>query len=260
MASDIVDNYEKLKLTAEEEEIVEFEEEVDEEKAKQIALSLIGKLRTTNYFNLKSARGLVIKELDWNLCIIQFFSKADRDFVLNERPWVFDGNTLLFKKLIEVVFKTLRYWVKVHDVLGIKRTKAFVECFANAIGSFVTVHNGNVIGVDMSLNFVADININKPLRRGARDKMNEQPVWFDIKYVQLSECCYGCGKLGHTYKWCDFDKAMLESALPCGPKLWASPIKSTRRGWEAEKQEECKLYNDFGETKKREKPKDQISL
>ena len=89
----------------------------------------------------------------------------------------------------------------------------------------------NLIGVDKSLNFVADININKPLRRGIRIKENGQPVWFNIKYVRFSDFYYACGKLSHTYKGCDmFDESVLESTLPHGPKLRASPIKSKRRG------------------------------
>ncbi|KAJ8434317.1 hypothetical protein Cgig2_009942 [Carnegiea gigantea] len=265
MASEIVEKCEKLKLTAEQEEIVELEEEVDDEKVEQIALSLIGKLHTTNSFNVggmkstfknvcKPARGLVIKELDRNLFIFQFFSKADKDFVLKEGPWAFDRNTLLlneltgFEKYSEVVFETVRYWVKVYDVPAIKQTKPFAECLASTIGSFVSVDDDNLIGVDKSLNFVANININKPLRRGVRVKVNGQPLWFNIKYVRLSNFCYACGKLGHTYKGCDlFDESVLESALPHGPKLRASPIKSKGR--------ERQLYQAFKETRKGKKSK-----
>jgi len=75
MESDLENAIENLKLMKEEEAVLEFDEEVDDEKAEQIALSLIGRLYTTNSFNVgamkstfknvwKPARGLIIEELE----------------------------------------------------------------------------------------------------------------------------------------------------------------------------------------------------
>ncbi|KAJ8441183.1 hypothetical protein Cgig2_024912 [Carnegiea gigantea] len=125
MESAIHDALAKLKLTVEEEEILEFEEDVDEEKADQIAPSLIGKLHTVNSFNIgaikatfkkvwKPARGLVIKKLNQNLFLFQFFSNADKVAMMNEGPWAFNNHTLLLKELTgmekysDVVFDTTR--------------------------------------------------------------------------------------------------------------------------------------------------------
>ena len=71
-----------------------------------ISLCLLGRLHTTLAFNpramksvlinvWKSSKGRVIRDLDANLFVFQFFSAADRNFVLNEGPWAFDGSILL---------------------------------------------------------------------------------------------------------------------------------------------------------------------
>ena len=43
-----------------------------------------------------------MRDLDKNLFSFQFFSSADKEFVLNERPWAFDGHLLLLKEIIGV--------------------------------------------------------------------------------------------------------------------------------------------------------------
>jgi len=40
-------------------------------------------------------KGLVMKDVDKNLFSFQFFSQADKEVVLNDWPWAFDGNTLM---------------------------------------------------------------------------------------------------------------------------------------------------------------------
>ena len=79
----------------------------------------------------KLSKGLIIRELDSNLFAFQFFAAADRDYVLNEGPWAFDGSLLLLKQMTglevpsEVVFSIARFWVKAYDVPGKKQTCLF---------------------------------------------------------------------------------------------------------------------------------------
>ena len=66
--------------------------------------------------------------------------------------------------------------MKVYDIPGLNQTKAFVKCQANIVGKFVCVDDENLVGIDKSLNFIADININRPLRRGVLVNVGNQPV------------------------------------------------------------------------------------
>jgi len=42
-------------------------------------------------------KGLVIRDLDKNLFVFQFFYKKNKEFVLKEGTWTFDGCLLLVK-------------------------------------------------------------------------------------------------------------------------------------------------------------------
>jgi len=70
--------------------------------------------------------------------------------MLSERPWVFDGCTLLlkqvtrFEKYSKVQFDMAGFWVNVYDVLGIKQTKAFGVCLANKVGKFCDADSDNL--------------------------------------------------------------------------------------------------------------------
>ncbi|KAJ8438426.1 hypothetical protein Cgig2_004536 [Carnegiea gigantea] len=203
MESEIPDALVKMKLTAEEEEIIEFEEDVDEEKADQIALSLIGKLNTKNSFNIRAMKA-TFKNV-WKTTGGLFFSYVDKEAVMNKGPRAFDGHTLLVKELT-----------------GMEKY--------SEVGKFVNVDENNMVGINKSLNFIANININKPLRQSIN-----QPIWFDICYVKLSDFCYACRAVGRLT--IQYQKTSYPTGLVCVSSL----IASKRRASKAKKQEETQL-------------------
>ena len=152
MAQDLQEAWKRLKLTEEEDTAVLCEDEDSNDRAEQVALCLLGKLHTANSFNIgamktvmktvwKPAKGVLIKELDWNLFIFQFFDMADKEYVINEGPWAFDGSILLLKQMIgfeqpsEVVFDTARFCVKAYDVPVLKQTSNFAKFLGTQVGS-----------------------------------------------------------------------------------------------------------------------------
>ena len=122
-----------FRLTAEEEEVFVCDKIVDNDLDDQIALCLVGKLHITTSFNKeamkntmcnawKASKGLIIKDLDANLFIFQFFSMGDKAQVLNDGPWPFDGHLLLLREMtgmeqpLEMQFEYARFWVKVYEL------------------------------------------------------------------------------------------------------------------------------------------------
>ena len=78
-------------------------------KTGEIALILLRKLMIESNFNprilktimkntWKPLKGLVIKDLGSNLFLFQFFSEADKKYVIDEGPLAFDGKLLLIKE------------------------------------------------------------------------------------------------------------------------------------------------------------------
>ncbi|KAJ8430330.1 hypothetical protein Cgig2_015387 [Carnegiea gigantea] len=191
----------KLKLTAEEEKVVVFDEEIPTEKKEKIELSLIGKFFTTNSINVKvmktvmrsvwqPGKGLVVGELDTNFFVFQFFSAKDRDFVLNKGPWAFDGNILLIK--------SGRAWSNYQ-----RHTKSFAEFLGSKIGTFAACEEEFMLGADKSLCFQVDVDVCKPLRKGINVKIDGKQLWIFFKFLKLPNFCYGCGRLGHMVKACE---------------------------------------------------------
>ena len=108
MADDLARDWKKLSLTEAEDEVIEFDHDQGDDVNAQVSLRLIGKLNTKNSFNPEAlkqttrniwrpSQGLVITDLELDLFAFQFFSTGDRDCVLEEGPWAFDGYLLLLK-------------------------------------------------------------------------------------------------------------------------------------------------------------------
>jgi len=150
MADGLEEAWKKMSLTEEDAQVLDFDEETPAKKTEEIEPSLVGKLMTEGNFNVrtmknvwKPSKGLVIRDLDVNLFVFQFFLHADRAYVFNEGPWAFDGNLLLLKEWTgldqpsEIQFTSVRFWVKVYDVPAMRQTKKYEEFIGSQIGTFV---------------------------------------------------------------------------------------------------------------------------
>ena len=87
---------------------------------------------------------------------------------------VVDGSLLLLKEMFgleqpfEVDLSRTHLWVKAYDVPGLKQTPTFAKLLGDKVSSFAGCEETTLCGVDKSLNFKADIDITKPLKRGIR--------------------------------------------------------------------------------------------
>ena len=88
-----------------------------------------------------------------SLFLFQFFSEAYGDHALNEGQRAFDGNTLLMKEIIDyekqskVELSTVKMWVKVYDVSGMKQAIGFTKylpCHCQ-VGNFAGIDEENFI-------------------------------------------------------------------------------------------------------------------
>lgn len=74
---------------------------------------------------------MVIKEIK-NIFVFEFFAQSDKNHVLNEGPWSFDGHLLLLKQMTgveqpsEVKFTIARIWMKAY-VQVLRLTPSFAK-------------------------------------------------------------------------------------------------------------------------------------
>jgi len=207
MATGLEAEWNRMTLTEAEEEVFDFEESGAETIDAQIALCLVGKLLTNNQFNVEAfkstmknvwrpTKGVVVNDLARNLFSFQFFSQADKDAVLNDGRWAFDGNLLLLQQMdgnkqpSEIEFSVARFWVKVCDLPMKKKTYAYAEALASKLGAFVEVDEEDLLAPSKYLKVKVDIDITKPLLRGLRIRVGDELKWIPFKYVKLPEFCY----------------------------------------------------------------------
>ncbi|KAJ8426922.1 LOW QUALITY PROTEIN: hypothetical protein Cgig2_010440 [Carnegiea gigantea] len=227
MAIGLEEAWKCLSLTAEEEVVVECEDEVMDNKAEQMSLYLWGKLLTDSYFNAnamknifknKLSKGVIIRDIDKNLFAFQFFFVADKGFVLNEGPWAFDGNIIILKELSDfekpsnIQFTRARRGRPSNQA----QTSASAKVLEDNLRSLWVTLN-QFYTADKLVNFQVDADVPKPLRRGMRVMVKGKPIWVSFKYVKLSEFCCGYGHVGHVLSACEFTKDINEdSELPYG--------------------------------------------
>ncbi|KMS96531.1 hypothetical protein BVRB_8g202020 [Beta vulgaris subsp. vulgaris] len=262
MAECLENKFNGLSLTEEEEEVVECEERDDDTISEQLKLCLVGKLLTLNPFSMEAmkntmriawrlGKGMVVREIENNMIMYQFFTMSDKMKVLEEGPWFFDGSPLLLQEVeegiqpSEIVFDTMRWWVKAEDVPLNKRTKSMAVSMASCMGRFVEFDESDPIGWCKYMRFRVDVQLDKPLRRGMRIATANGSKWIKFKYEKLMDLCFACGKLGHNYSQCmKYDDVTPISELPYGLWLRGTPTRK-KRTVDSKKEEEIRLCKEF---------------
>lgn len=106
---------------------------------------------------------------------------------------VFDGAPLLFKEvedgiqLSEIIFDTIRMWVKVEDVPLNKRTKSMAVKMASNMGKFVEFDESDPIGWSKYMCFRVDLKLDKPFRRMMRIATSNGSKLVKFTYEKLMD-------------------------------------------------------------------------
>lgn len=220
MAEDLTRLWENLSLT--EEECIDLvAQDQDLEAAKQYGHScLVGKLfddravsketiRTKLSKGWKPAGTLTFKVLGENFFLVEFGHAADKERVLEGRPWVFEGSLFLVEDYdgsttpAQIPFEKTAFWIRMHNLP--------LDCMSLAIGRQIgnTVGQVEVVDVDEKgmgwgefLRVKIKIDLSKPLPRGRVLKVREAPRWIAFKYEKLPKYCYQCGLIKHGVTGC----------------------------------------------------------
>ncbi|KAL2921547.1 hypothetical protein RDABS01_013038 [Bienertia sinuspersici] len=177
----------------------------------------------------------------------------DKMKVLEEGLWSFFGAPLLLKEVeegiqpSEIVFDSIRFWVKAEDVPLNKRRKCMAISLASSMGEFVEFDEMDPIGWRKYLRFRVDIKLNKPLKRFTRVAASGGSKWVKFPYERLMDICHACGCLGHGYQQCEkYDDSVPVAELPYGNWMRAS---STRKKLfvDQKKEEEKRICQEFRE-------------
>uniref|UniRef100_A0A803MD70 DUF4283 domain-containing protein n=1 Tax=Chenopodium quinoa TaxID=63459 RepID=A0A803MD70_CHEQI len=132
MAEELVKDWEKLKLTEEENTVLRDNngDGEDENAQTRLQLYLVGKMLTKKPYNIEAMKrvlkklwrlsgNVAIRKIVTNLFIFQFFNEDDKCRVLDGRPWAFDQQIVL----LDVPFR--------------KRNATFAREIGDAMGGFL---------------------------------------------------------------------------------------------------------------------------
>ncbi|KAL0001531.1 hypothetical protein SO802_015312 [Lithocarpus litseifolius] len=221
MADDVTSMLEKMKLTSEEEDVIEIPEEGRKEGIESCALSLIGKFLTCQPFNRKAAitmlkrawgleEGVQMIEVGTNLFQLKFQTEFAMDRVLKGGPWSFDNQVLLLTRwkagmtADNVRFDSVALWVQIWATSFDLVLPKIVETVGSRLGSVVEVEKKQKFeGQSYFMRVMVVIPIAKPNRRGAFLAGSDgKSHWVTFKYERLPLFCQFWGLLGHDLKHC----------------------------------------------------------
>ncbi|KAL6289593.1 hypothetical protein ACE6H2_007103 [Prunus campanulata] len=114
---EVITSFDKiLLLTEEETDVVPIGDVDEDEVRKRLKIALVGKVLTTESFNLRATN------LGENLFLFIFATEVDCKRVLRNGPWNFDKALVLLEEPncniapSRMVFKFAEFWVQIHNV------------------------------------------------------------------------------------------------------------------------------------------------
>ena len=243
MAEELIDRCTKLKITYDEGSIIDLGNDVSPEMDDKLSLRLVGKLLTSRAFNIEAFKRtmiqswgvqqkVVIKAIETNLFVFQFFHWRDKDKVLAGCPWCFDQQLLILNEITgneqpaDVSLSYSPFWVRIHNLPFNCRSTEDVKTIASAMGAVMETENDE-LGLEKFCRVRVLVDVNKPLRRFQKIKnKNNTVVTIEFKYERLPFFCFMCGRMGHHEKDCQ-EAVDNEGEKELGWGLWlkASPRK-----------------------------------
>lgn len=185
MADEVTNILENMRLTIEEEEIIDIPDEGRREGRQSCALSLIGKFLTCRSFNKKAALstlkrawgledGVQIVEVGSNLFQFKFNTDFEMNCVLNGGPWSFDNQVLMLHQWQvgmtagNVKFDSISLWVQIWGAPFDLVSPTIAEAVGSRLGTVVKVKKKQRFeSLSYFMRVKVALPITKPIRRGA---------------------------------------------------------------------------------------------
>lgn len=192
-------------------------------------LTLVGCIIADRILNFKAVKSILYSS--WNLgsnvsiSLVEpnkfsctFNTAIDRDRILHASPWAVKGHIVVLKSwspsvtLSEIVFTQSPFWVQIHNIPPNRQNLANAKKLGDFIGEFVDLDNSQPL--KNFLRILVLINTTKPLKTGTFIKReNGLTWWLAFKFERLSDFCFRCGKLGHTFTSCSLPQPDSEGVL-----------------------------------------------
>lgn len=243
MAEDLVEQCSKLVITNGEDDIVDLDTSNDEHHVPKLSLQLVGRILTSKPLNFDAVRrtllhiwslkkGVVIRAMESNLFLFQFFHWKDVEKVLKGRPWSFENKLLVIQEIdhqqqpTDMVLNHSPFWIRLYNLPFGFRSDKRVESIAKAIGEVMEIEE-DFLDVNPFRRVRVRLDITKPLKRHQLIRVQKDTTMkIPLKYEMPPHFCFLCGLLCHTDKDCSqLDDEEKEKDYSWGTNIRASPRK-----------------------------------
>ena len=204
MAKGVSEILDKLKLTSEEEEVIEIADERRVSEIENCVLSLVGKFLTCKLYNKRAALStlrrvwgldseLQIVEVGENLFQFKFRTKFQMARILKVGPWSFDNQMLLLKRwqcemsAANVVLDRVSLWVQIWGAPFDMVSPQIAIDIGGRIGTVKEVEKQRSNdSQSLFMRVRVSISVSKPLRRGCFISDSDgNRTWLNFKYERL---------------------------------------------------------------------------
>ncbi|KAK3132103.1 hypothetical protein QOZ80_6AG0515850 [Eleusine coracana subsp. coracana] len=200
----VTDMFQRLNLTAEEEEIVDFSDGEEDQGSMHVEWALVGKVLSPGTLHVSTIGSAMkpawgnpmglkfrsIGEKCANLFVAEFGCMQDRDRVLAGSPWVVGKYSVLLQQYderlsaAEISFVSMEIWARILNLpLGwMNRKRGFRAMSLLGEVKIMDVDKDDKAG-GAYLRARVSIDLRKPIRRGVLLQMSklEEPRWFDAQ-------------------------------------------------------------------------------
>lgn len=133
MADDITVSFSSMKITEEEDKVVNLDIVETPENGQNLDLALVGKVLTVRNFNFDALKrtfsqtlaitsGALFLPIENNLFVVQFACRRDKETVLAGRPWTFDQNLVIPQEIDDhiqpsnIELKLYPFWARLYNL------------------------------------------------------------------------------------------------------------------------------------------------
>ncbi|KAL8510505.1 hypothetical protein ACS0TY_017356 [Phlomoides rotata] len=210
-------------------------------------VALVGRLCSAKSINLFAMMEVMNKGFrpkgrlssrEWGngMVLFSFELPEDREWVLRNQPWHFDGALFVIKPLNgteqpSTRISTASLWTRVYDLPLAYHSERVLRLIAAKVGvleCFESLDECDLLGC---LRFKVEVDITRPLMKGIQIRVAGEMLWLPLKYESLPFYCYCCGVVGHFFKECKFydrDETLNPEELSYGPSLKAPPLRRNK--------------------------------
>ena len=211
---------EDLSIENEENKELVFDEGVEED-CNRFDLCIVGRFLTEKNINgramrtkladlWKPAMGINIKDLKPGISLFQFYHRDDMNWVLSNRPWMFDGALPVMnivrmgEDAVQVSLNEVDFWIHIHELLVGYMTEMVGKQLGTFFGTFLQYdakNNSSIWREFMRLRIRVDVC--RPLKRKKKIvKKDKTEIVVNCKYEKLGDFCFICGLFSHTERFC----------------------------------------------------------